>query len=101
MAVRPTTCAVCDAPLPPHGFYIVRMEVFAEPSIPPLTEDQVNSLDFDKELDGLLKQMEKLSEDELQDQVHRHFAFHVCARCHAKVLANPLGLPRVDDADVE
>jgi hypothetical protein len=101
MAIHPTTCAACNAPLPPHGYYIVRMEVFAEPSLPPLTDDQVESLDFDKELTGLLKQMETLSADELQDQVHRHFAFHVCHRCHAKVLANPLGLPRADDADLD
>jgi hypothetical protein len=100
MAER-ATCDICDGPLPPQGFYVVRVEVFADPSLPAVSAEEVAGIDFDEEMETLLKQMEKLSAEELQDQVHRRFEFRVCGRCQGKILANPLGLPRMDEREAQ
>jgi hypothetical protein len=36
-----------------------------------------------------------MSDEELQDQVHRRFEYKICRQCQVKFLANPLGKPRV------
>ena len=87
-------CDLCDRDLPPHGHYIVRIDVFADPSIPPVSAEELATTDFDQELDTLLKQMETLSAADLQDQVHRRFEYTICRPCQVRFLANPLGKPR-------
>ena len=87
-------CALCDAVLPPHGFYIVRVDVFAEPSVPPTTADEIDEADTENAMGTLIDQMKGMSADELQDDVHRRFEYPVCRACQRKVLANPLGKPR-------
>jgi L-fucose mutarotase/ribose pyranase (RbsD/FucU family) len=87
-------CELCNATLPPHGFYLVRIDVFAEPSMPAVSSQELAEMDLDATLDKLLRQMKKMSTDELQDQVHRRFEYCICAACHKLVLANPLGKPR-------
>lgn len=87
-------CDLCDATLPPHGFYVVRIDVFAEPSIPPTTADELDDADLPGGMQALIDQMKTMTPDELQDDVHRRFEYAVCRRCQRKVLANPLGKPR-------
>lgn len=87
-------CAICAEALPAHGFYVVRVEVFAEPSIEGLTKKQAESTDFDAEMRKLIQQMANMTADDLMDQVHRMMSFNICRRCQPKFLANPLGLPR-------
>ena len=88
------TCSLCNAPLAPGSHYVIRMDVFADPAMPAMTSEELAAIDLQAEIDALLEQMKDMSADQLQDDVHRRFEFRVCAGCHRKVLANPLGLPR-------
>ena len=85
---------MCNDVLPPHGFYIVRMDVFAEPSMPSVSGDELDEMDLELTIDRLIEQMKHMSPDDLQDQVHRRFEFRICLECQKKLLNNPLGKPR-------
>jgi hypothetical protein len=87
-------CELCGAALPTLDSYIVRIDVFAEPSIPAVsTEDLEESAPGEKIAD-LIEQMKHLSAEDAQDQVHRRFEYRLCAPCQRRFLANPLGKPR-------
>jgi hypothetical protein len=88
------TCDLCDRAMPKHLSYVVRMDVFADPTIPPLSTEQLQEMDFDETLDTLMDEMKGMTADDLQDGVHRRFEFRLCPVCHRRVLANPLGKPR-------
>ena len=88
------TCDLCDRALPKHLRYVVRMDVFADPTIPPLSTAELEETDFDETLDKLMKEMKDMTADDLQDGVHRRFEFRLCPSCHGKFLANPMGKPR-------
>jgi len=87
-------CAICDRGFPLHFSYIVRIDVFADPSMPAMTSEQIAEMDFDAELEHLLDEMKDLSADDLLDQVHRNFEYRICRPCQIRFLANPLGKPR-------
>jgi hypothetical protein len=87
-------CELCGRRLPVHHSYVVRIDVFADPSVPAVTLEDVESADFEAALDAAMQQMQGMSADELQDQVHRRFEYRICAACQARFLANPLGKPR-------
>ena len=88
-------CDVCGASAPPHGHYIVRIDVFADPSVPSVSSNDLEQTDFDEKFAELLQSMKDLSADDLQDDVHRRFEFKLCRPCQRRFLANPLGMPRV------
>jgi hypothetical protein len=90
----PTRCQLCDAAIAPGAHYVVRVDVFADPSMPPTTAGHLASTDFDAEVARLIEQMKRATADELQDDVHRRFEYHICHSCQKQVLANPLGFPR-------
>ena len=87
-------CDLCGRAVPPHAHYVVRIDVFADPSVPPLSTENADDAPFDQTLDHLLKQMEHLTADDLQDQVFRRLEFKLCGPCQREFLANPLGKPR-------
>ncbi len=89
-------CELCGRRIQQHASYIVRMDVFADPSTPPLSSAQLDSGNFDEMLDMLLEEMKQMSADDLQDAVHRRFEFRLCLPCQQKFLANPLGKPRIE-----
>ncbi len=88
-------CELCGRSIAPHCFYVVRIDVFADPAMPPITQEEIQSSNFDQTLELLLKEIEGLSADELQDQVHRRFEYRICRACQIRFLANPLGKPRI------
>jgi hypothetical protein len=88
-------CNLCGKPIAPHAHYIVRIEVFADPSMPPTSATELASIDFDAAVSELLDEMGQMTAEELQDQVHRQFEFKICPACQPRFLANPLGKPRV------
>lgn len=94
MAGNPAKCDLCDAALVPHGHYIVRIEVFADPTMPAIETEELEKHDYDKTMQDLLDEMKHLTAEDLQDQVHRRFEYRICAACQRRFLANPLGLPR-------
>lgn len=69
--------------------------MFADPSMPPVTAEELEEMDFDGTLADLIEQMKHMTSEGLQDQVHRRFEYRLCRRCQMRFLVNPLGLPRV------
>jgi hypothetical protein len=90
-----SNCELCGRQIPPHAHYVVRIDVFADPSLPELSAEEVAKSNFDEELRRLVEEMKHMSEEELQDQVHRRFEYRICRPCQVKFLANPLGKPRI------
>src|SRR4051812_23328072 len=95
MMTQRVTCDLCGTVVPGHGHYVVRIDVFADPSMPSATSEELEERDFQTELAALLEEMKDLSADDLQDQVHRRFEFKLCRACQIRFLVNPLGKPRV------
>jgi hypothetical protein len=93
MSDAPTICAMCQRLVPPGAAYIVRIEVFAEPTIPDMTREELDSMDRSAEIERLIAQLSKQSAAEAQDQVHRRFAFTICPSCQRRYLENPLPSP--------
>ena len=90
-----TTCRACGRSVATEASYVVRIDVFADPSMPPIHSDQPpGEGEVGETADDLIQQLSTMSDEELQDQVHRRFEYRVCAACQKLVLANPLGLPR-------
>ena len=88
-------CAVCARPLAAGRFYVVRVDVFADPAAEPIeTDAQPGEAGYVESVEEILAAMEGMSADELQDQVARRFEYHLCPECQKLVLRNPLGLPR-------
>jgi hypothetical protein len=87
-------CDLCDRLIQKHASYVVRMDIFADPSVPPLSTEELEESDFDETLDKLLADMKHMTVEELQDGVHRRFEYRLCPACHRQFLANPLGKPR-------
>ena len=73
---------------------MVHMEVFADPKVPPMSLDERNESCDENQIALAIHQLETMSEEEIQDQVHRRFEYYLCGPCHRRFLANPLGLPR-------
>lgn len=87
-------CDICGAVVAVPSSYVVRVDVFADPSVPPMSREEIEEAEPDKQLKQILAEMEGMSVDDLQDQVHRRFEYRICPACHPRFLANPLGLPR-------
>ena len=94
---QPLSCHLCGKPLPAHAYYIVNIEVFADPSMPPLNTDDLEPHDFSQGLNALMAELNQYTNDELQDLIHRRFKYHLCPGCQRKFIANPLGLPRAEE----
>src|SRR5688500_5463279 len=87
-------CDLCDRRLIKHASYVVRIDVFADPSMPELSTEDLEEMDFDGTLAKLMAEMKSMTADDLQDGVHRRFEFRLCPACQRRFLANPLGKPR-------
>jgi hypothetical protein len=92
--MAPGVCDLCGRKLEAHNYYVVRIDVFADPAMPPASSAELEAVDFDAVIDGLLEKMKDMTADELQDQVHRRFEVRICPACQPEFLANPLGKPR-------
>ena len=88
------TCDACGRSIPTDAHYVVRIDVFADPSMQQIGGEELAEMDFDQTFRDLIEQMKSMSADELQDQVHRRFEYRLCPACQRKFLVNPLGLPR-------
>ncbi len=70
--------------------YRVKIEVFA--AYDPL---EISKNDLQQNIEGkmekLIRQMEKMDPEELQDQVHRSFEYDLCPDCQRDFLRDPLG----------
>ena len=87
-------CDICGDSIDPHAHYIVRIEVFADPTLPPINTEDTEEADLQDTMQKLIDQMNEMTADDLQDQVHRSFVYRLCSPCQARFLINPLGKPR-------
>src|SRR3954451_11435882 len=87
-------CELCRREVEVHESYVVRIDVFADPSVPPTTGEELAAIDFDQTVADLMEQMKHLSADDLQDDVHRRFEYRICRPCQRRFLVNPLAKPR-------
>jgi len=91
-------CDICNSIVAPHAHYIVRMDIFADPSVPEMSTEELEEMDSDETFAKLIEQMKAMTADDLQDQVHRRFEYKLCPACQRRFLANPLGLPRTSSS---
>lgn len=85
-------CDRCGDTIAPHADYIVKMQVYADPSLPAVTADDLEETDYQNRMSELLKQMKSMSADQLQDAVHWQREFRICRLCQLKLIRNPLGM---------
>ena len=87
-------CELCSRRMGVHSSYVVRIEIFAEPSMEPISTEEMEEMELDEEMKRLMEEMKGMTAEEIQDQVHRRFEFRVCRACQVRLVANPLGKPR-------
>jgi hypothetical protein len=87
-------CELCGRLIPPHAHYVVRIDVFADPSIPEISSADLEEADLQKAMDDLLEEMKQFTSEELEEQVFRRFEYQICRPCQIRFLGNPLGKPR-------
>jgi len=87
-------CNICGTTVAPLAHFVVRIEVVADPSMPAISNKDLEAMNAEQSFDDLLKQMQGMTSDELQDGVHRRFEYKLCPACHKQFLTNPLGVPR-------
>ena len=71
-------------------FYVVRIEAFCAPELPPLTAEDLRA-DFEAELARILEEVKDLSEQEMMDQVYRKLTLYLCPRCYHQWIEDPTG----------
>jgi hypothetical protein len=84
-------CDRCGDTIPPHAHYIVKMQVYADPSLPSVTSDDLEEADYANRMAELLKEMEKMSVEQLEDAVHWQREYKICRQCQLQLIRNPLG----------
>jgi hypothetical protein len=84
-------CDRCGMTIPPHAQYIVKMEVYADPTLPEVSADDLEETDYARRMEELLAEMEGISAEELEESVHWRREFRICRPCQRALLKNPLG----------
>lgn len=69
--------------------YVVGIEVFAAYDPMELTEEDLKK-DYRAEMRRLVKAMEHMDPEKVQDGVYRHFEFHLCPACQKKYIKDPM-----------
>lgn len=92
MAASPLFCDRCACELEPGRgkFYVVRIEAFADPTPPSLTQEDLER-DIADEMDRLVDALGDLSPQEALDQVHRRMTLHLCNACYQRWIEDPAG----------
>jgi hypothetical protein len=88
-------CDRCGMSIPPHAHYVVKLEVYADPTLPAVTSDEIEEADYDRKVAELLEQMRHASAEELENSVHWQREFRICRPCQLQLLADPLGAARI------
>ncbi len=71
------------------NFYVVRIEAFADPTPPNLTDAELQDLDVDEEINRLIDEMRDMSARDLMEQVYRRLTIHLCGRCYKQWIEDP------------
>jgi hypothetical protein len=83
-------CDRCGMTIPPHAHYVVKIEIYADPTLPDVSADDLEEADYAKRMSDLLKEMESLSQGQLEDAVHWQRDFKICRSCQLHLIKNPL-----------
>jgi hypothetical protein len=83
-------CDRCGNTIPPHAHYIVKMQVYADPSLPAVTADDIEEADYQRRMTELLRQMENRSAQQLEDDVYWQREFKICRECQLTLIRDPL-----------
>ena len=83
-------CDRCGMTIPPHAHYIVKIEIYADPTLPDVSADDLEEADYARRMADLLKEMESLSQEQLEDAVHWQRDFKICRPCQLHLIKNPL-----------
>jgi len=72
-------------------FYVIRLEAFADPTPPELSEEDLarGAGDLDEQIERLIEQMKDMSPQELADQVYRRMTIHLCTSCYRDWIEDP------------
>lgn len=91
-STAPLCCERCARTLTPGvgDFYVVRITAVADPAPPHFTEEDLDS-DLDEELVRLYDQIERLSEQELLEEVYRRRVLYLCTACFRVWIERPAG----------
>ena len=90
MSVPRIVCDQCHAIVPREGHYVVKIEVYADPSTPAMSTDDLDEVDVDARVRGLLDELANASAEELEDAVYKRFDFRLCPACQRAYLKRPL-----------
>ena len=71
-------------------FYVVRIEAFADPTPPEITEADLAE-DLDARIEELIEQLRTADLEELERQVYRRLVIHLCRRCYEDWIEDPAG----------
>ena len=88
------SCDLCGRQIAAHASYTVNIEIYADPAMQPMTSKELVETNFDQMATELIQQMNGMTAEQLQDDVHRLFEYRVCHPCQRLLLVNPLGRPR-------
>jgi len=85
-------CHRCGTDLQPGQgqFYVIRIEAFADPTPPTITADDLQR-DIKADIDRLVRELSKLSDQEIMDQVYRKLTVYLCNTCYRDWIENPTG----------
>jgi hypothetical protein len=61
-----------------------------------VTSDDLEETDYEHRMSDLIKQMESMSAEQLQDAVHWQREFKICRSCQIHFIRDPLGTPAPD-----
>ncbi len=91
--VPPLLCHRCGVELTPGegNFYVVRIEAFADPTPPNVSEADLAETDLQAAIDSLVERLRHMSPQEAMDQVYRRLTIHLCARCYEGWIEDPAG----------
>jgi hypothetical protein len=86
----PLLCARCARVLHPGRgeLYLVRIEAVADPTPPVYTADDL-AQEVRGELKRLIRRLSRLTERELEEQVHRRLVLHFCVPCYRHWIEDP------------
>ncbi|MDB5325140.1 MAG: hypothetical protein JWM57_709 [Phycisphaerales bacterium] len=87
-------CDRCGGVIPQHAHYVVKIDVYADPSMPDVSLDDLEETDFDATMARLLEEMKGATAEELEDAVAKRFEFRICRSCQLRLIRDPLGRGR-------
>ena len=84
-------CDRCGCRLEPDdpNRFVVKVEVFAAADHLTITEEDLKR-DHGAEIARLVKQLDRMDPDDIEDQTYRAFRFDLCRDCHRQYLRDPI-----------